>query len=79
MTRLPVLSARKMIQALERAGFVANGQKGSHFYLWHPLSKLTTSVPMHPGDLKRSLVHAILQQVGLTEDEFRKFLSKRKQ
>lgn len=79
MTRLPVLSARKMIQALERAGFMANGQKGSHFYLWHPFRKLTTAVPVHPGDLKRSLVREILRQVGLTEEEFRKFLSKRKQ
>jgi predicted RNA binding protein YcfA (HicA-like mRNA interferase family) len=74
MTRLPVLSPRKMIQALERAGFVANGQKGSHFYLWHPVRKLTTAVPIHPGDLKRNLVRAILQQVDLTEEEFREFL-----
>jgi predicted RNA binding protein YcfA (HicA-like mRNA interferase family) len=74
MTRLPMVSARKMIKALERAGFVADGQKGSHFYLWHPLTKILTSVPVHPGDLKRSLVRAILNQTGITEDEFRKLL-----
>jgi len=74
MTRLPMVSARKMIQALERAGFLAHGQKGSHFYLWHPFSKILTCVPVHPGDLKRSLVRAILKQVGLTEAEFRRLL-----
>jgi len=74
MTRLPTLSARKLIQALERAGFVANGQKGSHFYLWHPQKKLTTCVPMHSGDLKRSLVRHILNQAGLAEEEFRRLL-----
>ena len=74
MTRLPMVSARKMIHALEQAGFVADGQKGSHLYFWHPLRKILTAVPMHPGDLKRSLVRAILRQVGLTEAEFRKFL-----
>jgi predicted RNA binding protein YcfA (HicA-like mRNA interferase family) len=72
MTRLPMLSARKIIQALERAGFVAAGQKGSHFYLWHPVKKLTTCVPMHNGDLKRGLVHRILQQSGLSQEEFLK-------
>ncbi len=48
MNRLPMLSARKVIQALERAGFVANGQKGSHFYFWHPTKRLTTCVPQLP-------------------------------
>jgi predicted RNA binding protein YcfA (HicA-like mRNA interferase family) len=65
-----MLSARKVIQALERAGFVEDGQKGSHCYLWHPVKKITTCVPMHGGDLKRSLVRAILQEAGLTEAEF---------
>jgi predicted RNA binding protein YcfA (HicA-like mRNA interferase family) len=74
MTRLPMLSARKMIQALERAGFEADGQKGSHFYLWHPFRKIATAVPVHPGDLRRSLVRAILRQAAMTEEEFRKFL-----
>jgi predicted RNA binding protein YcfA (HicA-like mRNA interferase family) len=74
MTRLPTLSARKIIKALERGGFVADGQKGSHFYLWHPSKRLTTCVPMHSGDLKRSLVRAILQQADLTEDEFRELI-----
>ena len=74
MARLPILSARKLIQALERAGFIANGQKGSHFYLWHPENELTTCVPMHSGDLKRSLVRRILQQAHLTESELRELL-----
>lgn len=74
MTRLPMISARRMTKALERAGFVADGQKGSHLYFWHPIRRITTAVPVHPGDLKRSLVRAILQQIGMTEDEFRKLL-----
>jgi len=35
---------------------------------------LGTSVPMHPGDLKRSLLKEIIRQAGLTEDQFRKYL-----
>jgi predicted RNA binding protein YcfA (HicA-like mRNA interferase family) len=74
MTRLPTVSARKLIQALHKGGFVDDGQKGSHFFLWHPGKRITTCVPMHSGDLKRSLVRKILHEAGLSEEEFRKFL-----
>lgn len=74
MTRLPMLSARKVIKALTRAGFVEDGQKGSHCYLWHPGKRTTTCVPIHGGDLKRGLVRSILSQAGLTEDEFEALL-----
>ena len=59
---------------LKRAGFKETKQRGSHLYFWHPIRLLETSVPIHHGDLKRSLVRAILQQAGLSEDEFRKLL-----
>lgn len=74
MTRLPTLNARKIIQALERAGFVFDHQSGSHYILRHPLKRRTTSVPQHGKDVKRSLMKEILQQAELTEDEFRELL-----
>jgi predicted RNA binding protein YcfA (HicA-like mRNA interferase family) len=74
MTRLPTLSARKVIQALERGGFVATGQKGSHFFLEHPGKGLVTTVPKHNKDVNRSLMKLILKQAGLTEEEFRKLI-----
>lgn len=74
MTRLPTVNARKVIAALKRAGFEETKQRGSHLYFWHPGRKLETGVPIHSGDLKRSLVRAIVQQAGLTEEEFRKLL-----
>jgi predicted RNA binding protein YcfA (HicA-like mRNA interferase family) len=74
MTRLPTLLARKIIQALERAGFVDDGQKGSHYFLWHPIKRITSAVPLHGKDVDRSLMKLILKQADLTEDESRKFL-----
>ncbi len=74
MSRLPNLNAKKIIRALKRAGFEDNGQEGSHCYFWNPLSKRQTGVPMHSGDVKRNLMKEIIQQAGLSEDEFRKFL-----
>jgi mRNA interferase HicA len=74
MTRLPTLHTRKIIHALERAGFVFFKQMGSHYILRHPVTRRSTSVPVHGRDIKRSLMKEILQQAGLTEDEFRELL-----
>ena len=74
MTRLPTLHARKIIQALEQAGFVFDRQTGSHFILRNPITRRTTCVPKHGKDVKRNLMKEILQQAGLTEEEFRKLL-----
>jgi predicted RNA binding protein YcfA (HicA-like mRNA interferase family) len=50
-------------------------QKGSHCYYVSPsTADIVTTVPMHPGDLKRSLLKKIIRDVGMTEDEFRSFL-----
>jgi len=74
MSRLPNLNARKVVGVLKHAGFVEDGQRGSHLYFWHAEKRLTTSVPIHGGDLKRGLLKKIIQQSGLSESEFRKLL-----
>jgi predicted RNA binding protein YcfA (HicA-like mRNA interferase family) len=74
MTRLPTLHSRKIIQALEKAGFVFHRQTGSHFIMRHTITRQTTCVPKHGKDVKRSLMKDILGQAGLTEEEFRKLL-----
>ena len=74
MTRLPTLHARKIIQALERAGFMFDRQTGSHVILRNSATRLTTCVPKHGKDVKRSLMKEILRQAGLTEEQFQKLL-----
>lgn len=74
MTRLPSVRPRELVAALKRDGFVEHHQKGSHLYLWHPQKRRMTAVPMHPGDVNRKLVHAILDQAGLTLEEFVRLL-----
>jgi predicted RNA binding protein YcfA (HicA-like mRNA interferase family) len=69
--RLPSLTARDPIRALEKAGFVLSRTSGSHCRLIHstdPARKIT--VPMHSGDLKRGTLRAIIAQAGLTVAEF---------
>lgn len=73
--RLPALTARDVIRALERAGFVVSRTSGSHCRLIHkldPARKIT--VPVHSGDLKRGTLRAIIGQAGLTVAEFLQLL-----
>lgn len=74
MSRLPTVTPRQVVRALKRAGFEEHHQRGSHLYLRHPETRRMTSVPMHPGDLPRGTLRAILRQVEITPDDFAKLL-----
>ena len=75
LARLPGARAKEIIRALEHAGFVREPQKAtSHVVLRHPLTKRTTSVPIHSKELPRWLLKKIIKDAGLSEDEFRSFL-----
>jgi len=74
MTRLPTLTARKVIQALESGGFVIDRQRGSHLIMKHLEKRFTIAVPKHGKDLNRNLMKLIIKQAGLTEDEFQALL-----
>ena len=55
MSRLPVVSPRKMCQVLESLGFELVRQKGSDLFYRHPDGRATV-VPFHAGeDLGRRL------------------------
>ncbi len=73
MKNIPALNARKVIRALEKAGFVFLRQKGSH-RIYDKSGRLVV-VPYHNRDLKKPTVLAIIEQSGLTIDEFLRFLS----
>ena len=73
--KLPVLSAKEVVRALERAGFYVHHQTGSHARLFHSSrSELRVTVLIHPGDLPPSLLKRILKQASLTDEEFLEFL-----
>ena len=71
MSKLPSLTARKVVRALKRAGFVEDRQKGSHLMLIHLETKARTVVPVHPGrTIKEPLLRAILRDANLSVDDF---------
>lgn len=75
MSKLPVLRARELVQALLRAGFFIHHQKGSHVRLRSILSPIRhVTIPYHGGDIPQNTLRRILEQAGLTVDELKEVL-----
>jgi predicted RNA binding protein YcfA (HicA-like mRNA interferase family) len=77
MSILPTLRARKVINALKKAGFVKVRQSGSHVQLRNSSNpRYQPTVPIHSKDLSRQVVRSIIRQAGLSVKEFLKLLDK---
>ena len=72
---LPVVSGRLLVRALERIGYVAVRQRGSHIRMRHPSDprRQPTSV-VDSRELKRGLLRSILRDASLSPEELRELL-----
>jgi len=69
MSKLPSISGRACIKALERAGFVVRRQEGSHVILRRTQPFAQRVVPDHQ-ELDRGTLRAIMRQADITVEEF---------
>jgi len=69
VSKLPRVSGRECVRALEKAGFFVRRQEGSHIILRRnePFAQLV--VPDHK-ELDRGTLRAIIRQSGLTVESF---------
>lgn len=73
--KLPRVTGREVVRALERAGFVFDRQRGSHVILIHLQTRQRVSVPVHAGRIvKLGTLKGILEDAGLSRDEFGRLL-----
>jgi predicted RNA binding protein YcfA (HicA-like mRNA interferase family) len=72
MTRLPILSGRKVVKALCTIGYIVINQRGSHIHLQHP-ERPPLTVPDHK-EIARGTLRAIIREADLTVEEFLKVL-----
>jgi predicted RNA binding protein YcfA (HicA-like mRNA interferase family) len=71
MSRMPRVTARRMLAALQRAGFVVIRSKGSHRFLQHRTDATRrTVIAVHSGDVPEGTVRDILKQAKLSVEEF---------
>ena len=69
MGSIPVLKPTEVCRLLERLGFVAVRQRGSHVQYRHADGRGTT-VPLHKGrDIAPPLLRQIAKDINLTVDQ----------
>ncbi|HEX4303804.1 MAG TPA: type II toxin-antitoxin system HicA family toxin [Rhizomicrobium sp.] len=71
-SQLPVVSGKRVVQALQKAGFALVRVSGSHHLLAMPGNPArAVVVPVHGNhDLKSGTLRSIVRQSGLTVDAF---------
>lgn len=71
---LPVVRAGEALHAVKQDGWMEHHQKGPHLFLRHPSKRGRVCIPMHAGTLAPGTLRSIIQQAGLTVDQFRRLL-----
>ncbi len=69
-TRLPAVRPREVVRALERAGWEVHRQRGSHLSMKKEGSRFLVTVPMHQRDVPKGTLRGIIEDAGLSIDEF---------
>jgi predicted RNA binding protein YcfA (HicA-like mRNA interferase family) len=73
MSKLPLISGRQLVRALEQAGFAFDRQRGSHMMLFRSDPPTTLSVPDH-HELDRGTVRALLRQAAISPSQLAELL-----
>jgi len=74
MPKLPSLTPQKIINVLEKKGFILDRIKGSHHIYYHPETKRRVVVPLHKRDLPKGTMLEILKQAGISKEELKNLL-----
>lgn len=76
MPALPKITAKKLINLLQKIGFKIARSKGSHFVLKRDDGRMTV-IPVHSGEtIGPGLMKRVLQDCDLTKGELIKLLEK---
>ena len=74
MPPLPMLKAREVISALQKAGFAIVRQQGGHVRLRHQDGRVVT-VPFHSSqDIGRGLLRKIMRDAEISPDDLARLL-----
>jgi predicted RNA binding protein YcfA (HicA-like mRNA interferase family) len=67
MPKLPRITGRELLRALQRDGWYEIRSRGSHHRLAHPNRPLKVTVAVHTGDIVRvGTLQGILDDAGMT-------------
>ncbi len=74
MSGLPRVSGREVVRALRKAGYEQDRQRGSHIVLRQIVEPHRRVVVPDHREVARGTLRAIIRQVGLSVDEFKRLL-----
>lgn len=73
MSKLPETTYKDLIRKIRKAGFIFDRQaKRSHEIWYNPETKLRTTIPNHSKPLSKGVLRAIINQTGMTVEEYKK-------
>ena len=73
--KLPAVSGKQVIAALEKEGWYVKRVRGSHHVLRHPSIPDAIPVPVHGSrPIKRGTLASILRAAGISRDGFAQML-----
>lgn len=75
MPKLPQVSAKDLIKALEKIGFEVISQKGSHIKMTNKKGRIAV-IPNHKNIKKGTFKKGILNPLEITVEDFIKLLKK---
>ena len=70
--KLPIVTAKIVIKAVERKGFIFKNQRGSHKVYKHPDGRRTTIIEHGNTPLDRSVLKRIIRDTGISVDDLLK-------
>ncbi len=70
MSKLPAVRPAEAARVARNAGFVFDRQKGSHAVYYRVADRRRVVIPMHNSDLKPGTLHGLIEDMGLTREEF---------
>jgi predicted RNA binding protein YcfA (HicA-like mRNA interferase family) len=72
--KLPRLTAKELIRALERKGWEFDRSRGSHYVYVHPATRRTLTVPVARRVMSIGTLSRLLKDADISRDELRKLL-----
>jgi predicted RNA binding protein YcfA (HicA-like mRNA interferase family) len=73
--KIPPLKGKELARIAQRLGFEFRRQSGSHAIYVRANDQRRVVIPMHAGrDIKRKTLRAIIEDLGVTIEEFRNML-----
>ncbi|MCX6716255.1 MAG: type II toxin-antitoxin system HicA family toxin [Candidatus Taylorbacteria bacterium] len=70
MQSIQPISPSRLIKAMEKLGYIATRQRGSHVTMINHEKKSRTCVSVHSSKVNRNIIRKILKQIDVSEEEF---------